>query len=230
MSEHDPSKREFINLPPLEIFKEDMREVAVYFELTERFSKYMHDEFGIPEVANDGGGWTVDRILNDPTVKEFVPTIELFETNPDLAIEKMRLLLLRVAYPLAENFIEDDAQFTDWVIRAAQVAIYGGRSTHGAEKCLGGLPVSTGSPIGCENSTECPVMYAKVLLAGDSIHIKLDSPDYWPEWRDKKISRHLAKLDAALAIGLTDEVEDEIFRANYLKACRALETTRKNSE
>ena len=200
-----------------------MREAASFFELYVAFSRYLSDEFGIPDT-------TVTELLADPKQRIHLPEPEFFESDPRLACEKMRLALLRVALPLEENFIDDDTGFTDWTTRTVEVAMDIGRSEHEVNGCLAIARSHADTPFRCASSTDCPVAYAKFALVADSMYLNLAPPEYYPEWRDAKISRNLAKLDVAQALGLTEQREDEVLRMNYLTACRALETTPKISD
>lgn len=212
MNEFDPTKREHINLRPLYRFDADMKYSQDYYDMHLSLSRYLSEEFGIEDVV-------VDRYLSQKA--ESIPGSQLFDVDQQLTREQMRLVLLRVALPLAENLVEDNESFYDWTVRTARVAMNIENSNHEVDKCLG--DTKSDSRYRCEESPNCPIRVTRLALTNDVMQVDFQSMDYHESWAPRKISRTVAKLDAAYSLGLLLDAEVNSLKNSYLHRCRSHE-------
>ena len=209
MSEHDPTKREHIGFSPIERFDADMMHLDEFDKAYTSFTRYLTEEFPIPEAVVDRLCWSKRHIL---------PISDAFEKDPSLGREKFRIALMRIALPLAEGLIESDKDFTVWTERTAKAAMNFSGRLHRIADCIEAPPAINGQS--CASSLECPIRITKQLLITDALQVDFDSPDYSPDWSESKIERTLSKLAVALQLGLTIENETDALGRSYVNRCR----------
>lgn len=208
MNEHDPSKREHINFSPLVRFKADIGDVQSFADLYISVTRYLTDEFNINDYYVDHMFVSDDAIL---------PTPEMFEQDPRIAREQARLMLIKLALPIAENVIEDNDSFTTWTKDTAGMVIEDGDPFHEIEKCM---QVSQGSTShSCPSSAECPIKFTAYMLISGASRANMDDLDYRSEWADIKIARTIAKIEVARDLGLFKPEVTKVIKQSYMGRC-----------
>ncbi len=210
MNEFDPTKREYINLSPLHRFEADMVYVRTYADMVLSISEYFTRAFDIPE-------YSIKTLFSENN--DMLPSDALFDLNPDLAREQALLLLIKVALPLAENFIADDEAFTDWTLKTSRIALNLDRSNHTLEECSK-VSQEEWAPHSCDHSGECPIKFTTYKLIQDATKIDHESPDYLTPWAQQKISRTIAKVEIARQLELIEPNFCNSLVHSYLRRVR----------
>lgn len=205
VSEREPNNEGYIDRQPLQRFEADMYYAASFYDLYNAFTTYLRAQFGIPEEA---------AMQLYAAVAEQLPGVELFDADPETAQAQMRLGLIRVALPLAEDDFGSHDDFGGWIRDAAQAAMDTTHSAHDVDECVTAPRGFTG--FGCGHSDNCPVKVVKYVLIEDSMRPDFQSLDYQASWANEKVQRTIAKLNAAQSLGLIVGHEASTVRNNYL--------------
>lgn len=210
MNEFDPTNREHINMSALQRFEEDIDIVETYADLYITLSRYVAEEFDIPDHQV--------HLLLTPD-EQLLPSRELFDQNAELGREQARLVLIKLALPLAVYVIEDIEKFTPWITETARAAMNIKGSNHKIETCM---KVSHGSMAhSCPSSRECPVKFTSYKLISDAGKFNKSDLEYSESFVDRKIAITLAKIDVAKALMLVDEETAQIITQSYLGRCHS---------
>jgi hypothetical protein len=210
MNEFDPTNREYINHTSLQRFEADIELVETYADLYIALARYMADEFNIPDHQV--------HVLFEPA-EHTLPSREVFEENPRVAREQARLVLIKVALPLAEDVIDNVEDFSVWLSETARVAMGTEKSGHQAETCM---KKSKGKALdGCSASEQCPVKYTAYKLIENICRVNKTDVEYSEAFRDEKIAKTLEKIIVARDLGLYDAETAEMLSRNYIARCLA---------
>lgn len=212
MHEFDQPPRNPINMRALKRFESDLYHSTSFFNIQSGFIRYLSNEFDLPDDA-------ATTLYSG--VSEMLPGYDLYESDDVTAIEQMRLGLMRVALPLAEDFIEAEDTFLGWTEATALIAMDVTGDRHKLEDCIS-TPRGR-AEFSCEHSIQCPVKVVKYSLIADALQPDFRSLDYQEDWAERKIRRSLTKLDAAQRIGALLGDEATAMRRIYLSRCRAQE-------
>lgn len=210
MSEREPNQEEYIDRRPLQRFEADMHYAASFYDLYNAFTTYLRTQFEISDEA---------AMQLYTAVSEQLPGVELFDSEPETAQAQMRLGLIRVALPLAEDSFGLHDDFGGWLRDTSRVAMNTAHSAHDVDECVTAQKGLTG--FGCVYSGNCPVKVVKYALIEDSMRPDFQSLDYQEHWANETIQRTIAKLSAAQSLGLIVGHEASTLRNNYLLRTKA---------
>lgn len=210
MSELGPERAGDIDRAPLTRFEADMHYAESYFDLYNAFTTFLERQFEIPdEVAM--------QVYSE--VSKQLPDADLFEADAGLAQQQMRLGLVRVALPIAENMFGLHDEFGAWVRDLSRVAMGSPDGVHTVDDCAAAPRGVT--EFSCDNGGNCPVKVVKHELIVDSMMPDFQSLDYQGEFANEKIQRTIAKLNAAGWLGLVFGHEASTIRNSYLLRTKA---------
>lgn len=207
MTERDNYQDMYTNQAALRRFEADLHYASSPFELYSAFTNYLALQFAISEEASMG--------LYAEAVEK-LPSVDLFEEDPELAIEQMRLALIRVVVPMAEALIDSDEAFRVWLAAVIPAAIGGDESRHTPDVCL--VKHRGATDLACPQADNCPVRVTKYDMAIDCFQV-----DYEPHWISRKKERVLIKLAVAERLGLFVPEEAATLRKQYLYRLRSHE-------
>lgn len=211
MNEFDPTNREYINLTSLQRFEADIEVVDTYADLYIALARYIADEFNIPDHQV--------YVLLDPA-EHTLPSREMFEESPQIAREQARLVLMKVALPLAEYAIENVDDFSVWLSETARAAIGTDASGHHTDTCM---KKSQGpSSHSCLLSEECPIKFTAYKLIESVGKINKTDVEYSDAFKDAKIAKTLEKITIARNLGLFDAETAEMIARNYKTRCYSM--------
>lgn len=190
---------------PLTRFGSDLHYAETFFDLYCAFTTYLEKQFDISEDA-------AMQIYVGAASQ--LPDAALYEADRAIAEEQMRLGLVRVALPLAENLYGHHDEFSSWVRDLARNAMNAQDDSHNVDDCV--VSRHRVSEFGCDKGDNCPVKVVKYLLIDDGMNPDFQSLDYQGEMTGEKIQRTIAKLSAAQSLGLIVGNEASTIRRNYM--------------
>jgi hypothetical protein len=211
MSEYYPEEPNYLDRQSLYRFEADLEHAASFYDLQNAFITYLIGQFLVSEDS-------AKQLYTE--VSKQLPSAELFYDDIDIAHEQMRLGLIRVVLPIAEEMIASKTVFVDWLSDASRAAMNLNQGIHQVESCVKAPRGVT--QLNCMIGPNCPVKVVKYHLIADSMKPDFTSLDYTEPWAaSKKIEKTLAKLTVAETLGLTVDLEYTAHRVTYLERCAA---------